>query len=88
MIFVIFFFSIRDSVGMNKKLQSLPTEEIVSMLALERKKFLRAIDYGTSGSDLEEIRDVIRELESLLSDRQAPRSLQEKGPRKDSSSTN
>jgi hypothetical protein len=56
---------------MNAKLQSLPTEEIVSLLNLERKKFLRAIDYGTSGSDLEEIRDAIRELESMVSSRES-----------------
>jgi hypothetical protein len=54
---------------MNVKLQSLPTEEIISLLNLERKKFLRAIDYGASGSDLEEIRDAIKELESLVSSR-------------------
>ena len=55
---------------MDPKLHNLPTYEILSLLNLERKKFLRAIDYGSPGSDLEDIRDAIRELESIISSRQ------------------
>ena len=55
---------------MNHKLQSLTTDEITNLLNQERKKFIVALDYGATGSDLEEIRDQIRELESLIDSRE------------------
>ena len=54
---------------MNHKLQSLTTDEITNLLIQERKKFIVALDYGATGSDLQEIRDQIKELESLIDSR-------------------
>jgi hypothetical protein len=51
---------------MNQQLNALTTEELVQLLNQERKKFIVAIDYGTTGSDLEEIRDKIKELEGII----------------------
>ena len=56
---------------MNKQLQALTNDELVTLLNQERKKFIVAIDYGSSASDLEEIKDYIKELESLIASRQA-----------------
>ena len=58
---------------MNAKLQSLSTDGLALLLIQERKKFILAIDYGASGSDLEEIRDVIKELESMIAGRESSR---------------
>ncbi len=55
---------------MNIKLQALTNDELVTLLNQERKKFIRAIDYGSSASDLEEIKEYIKELESLIASRQ------------------
>ena len=54
---------------MNHKLQSLTTDEITNLLIQERKKFIVALDYGATGSDLQEIRDQIKKLESLIDSR-------------------
>ena len=55
---------------MNNKLQALTNDELVTLLNQERKKFIVAIDYGTTASDLEEIKEYIKELESLIASRQ------------------
>jgi hypothetical protein len=55
---------------MNNKLQALTNDELVTLLNQERKKFIVAIDYGSTVSDLEEIKEHIKELESLLASRQ------------------
>ncbi|HEY0679449.1 MAG TPA: hypothetical protein VGD17_14290 [Chitinophagaceae bacterium] len=52
---------------MNQKLKALSTEELAFLLNQEHKKFLLAIDYGATGSDLEEIREVIKQLELMIS---------------------
>ena len=57
---------------MNNKLQALTNDELVALLNQERKKFIVAIDYGSTASDLEEIKEYIKELESLLASRQKP----------------
>lgn len=62
---------------MNHKLQSLTTEELTHLLIQERKKFIVAIDYGSTGSDLEEIREQIKELESIIDSRTQNKDLQE-----------
>ena len=54
---------------MNHKLHKLTTDELIHLLNQERKKFIVAIDYGSSGSDLQEIRDQIKELETIISER-------------------
>lgn len=51
---------------MSSKFETLTVEQLSHLLSQERKKFLVAIDYGASGSDLEEIRDAIKELESAI----------------------
>ena len=55
---------------MNNTLQALTNDELVTLLNQERKKFIVAIDYGTTASDLEEIKEYIKELESLIASRQ------------------
>jgi uncharacterized UPF0160 family protein len=59
----------RSQSDMNHKLQALTTDELIQLLNQERKKFIVAIDYGASGSDLQEIRDHIKELESIIASR-------------------
>lgn len=54
---------------MNNKLQTLTTDELVALLHQERKKFLVALDYGSTASDLEEIRESIREFETIIASR-------------------
>jgi hypothetical protein len=51
---------------MSSKLETLTIEQLSNLLSEERKKFIVAIDYGASGSDLEEIRYVIKELEAAI----------------------
>ena len=53
---------------MNHKLHNLTTDELIYLLNQERKKFIVALDYGSSGSDLQEIRDQIKTLEILVAD--------------------
>ena len=50
-------------------LKKLSTEQLLHLISQERKKFLLAIDYGATGSDLEEIRDYIKQLEEVLATR-------------------
>ena len=54
---------------MNHKLQSLTTDELNNLLNQERKKFIVALDYGATPSDLEEIREQIKQLETLIDSR-------------------
>jgi len=54
---------------MNTKLYKLTTDQLIHLLNQERKKFIVAIDYGSSGSDLQEIRDQIKELETVIASR-------------------
>ncbi|HYF31852.1 MAG TPA: hypothetical protein VD993_12100 [Chitinophagaceae bacterium] len=54
---------------MNQKLHTLPTDELVNLLYQQRKKFLVAVDYGSTASDLQEIRESIKELETLIASR-------------------
>lgn len=51
---------------MSSKFETLTVEQLSHLLSQERKKFVVAIDYGASGSDLEEIRDAIKELEAAI----------------------
>ena len=55
---------------MNNKLQALTIDDLVALLNQERKKFVVAIEYGSSVSDLEEIKEYMKELESLIVSRQ------------------
>ena len=55
---------------MSSKFETLTINQLRKLLSQERKKFLVAIDYGASGSDLEEIRDAIKEMEIEVASRQ------------------
>lgn len=50
---------------MNKKIWGLSLTELHNLISRERRKFLTAINYNSTASDLEEIRDNIRELEQI-----------------------
>ena len=63
---------------MNTKLESLTTEQLMHLLTQERRKFLLALDFGATGSDLQEIRDVIKELEAIIKARESNSSSQER----------
>jgi hypothetical protein len=54
---------------MSSKFDTLTINQLSNLLSQERKKFLVAIDYGASGSDLEEIRDAIKEMEIEMASR-------------------
>jgi len=56
---------------MNFKLESLRMEDLIALLNQERKKFIVALDYGSAGSDLEEIRDRIKQIEAIITSREA-----------------
>ena len=71
---------------MNQQLQALPTDELVHLLHQERKKFLAAIDYSSSASVLEEIRESIKELEALIASRDKQPNIQQISNRKDDKS--
>jgi hypothetical protein len=51
---------------MNSKLNKLPAPALRALIIHEIRKFATALEYGSTLSDLEEIRDYIIELEGLL----------------------
>jgi hypothetical protein len=55
---------------MEKKLQQLTTSQLTDLLNLERKKFLKALDYNSSPSMLEEIMDTIKIIEKVLAQKE------------------
>lgn len=54
-----------DLMRMNKKIWGLSLSELNNLITRERRKFLTAINFGSTASDLEEIRENIRELEQI-----------------------
>ena len=52
------------------KLGNADTKTLRDLLSQERQKFLLALQYESSASDLEEIRDTIKELQQLLTERE------------------
>lgn len=52
---------------MDCSLEKLPAAAIRTIIIRETKKFVLALQYGSTLSDLQEIRDYIKTLEDLLS---------------------
>jgi len=52
------------------KLSNADTKTLRTFLAQERRKFVLALQYGSSASDLEEIRDTIKEIQRLITERE------------------
>ena len=66
---------------MKKRLQLLSASEIRDLLLQENKKFKAGLDFGSTSSDLQEIRDQIKMLEIILVDKEReefPHSVGEK----------
>lgn len=55
---------------MDKKLQQLTSFQLTDLLNLERKKFLKALDYNSSPSMLEEIMETIKIIEKVLAEKE------------------
>ena len=54
---------------MSKNLNDLSSRELYQLLRQEQTKFIKAIEYGSTYSDLQEIRETIKDLEVLISSR-------------------
>jgi hypothetical protein len=52
---------------MNSSLEKLPASAIRTIIIHETRKFVLALQYGSTLSDLQDIRDYIKRLEDLLS---------------------
>lgn len=57
-------------------LSTADTKALRRLLSQERQKFLLALQYGSSASDLEEIRDTIKELQHLITEREKTETIQ------------
>ena len=51
---------------MSNPLNTLSTAALQKMLSRETKKFILAIDYGSTASDLSEIRETIKDIQREL----------------------
>ena len=51
---------------MDKNLQQLSVTQLTNLLSLERKKFLKALDYNSPPSMLEEIMETIKIIEQEI----------------------
>jgi hypothetical protein len=56
---------------MEKKLQQLTVSQLIDLLNAERRKFLKALDYNSSPSILEEIMDTIKTIEKVLAQKES-----------------
>jgi hypothetical protein len=56
---------------MAKNISYLNSRELYDLLRQEQAKFIKAIEYQSTYSDLQEIRETIKHLEALISSRQA-----------------
>lgn len=51
---------------MNDKLEKLSTAALHTLLARETRKFIVAIEYGSTASDMQEIRENIKDIQGIL----------------------
>jgi hypothetical protein len=56
---------------MNNYLLRLSKAELTGLLENERKKFLKALEYDSPASHLEEIRDTIRSIQAALENKES-----------------
>jgi hypothetical protein len=55
---------------MNTKLQQLTHSQLTALLNVERKKFVKALDYNSAPSILEEIIESIKKIEEVLAQKE------------------
>ena len=67
--------SIPYSLEMSNSLGKLSTAALQTLLSRETKKFIVAIEYGSTASDLSEIRETIKELQKELDSRTSNNSV-------------
>ena len=60
---------------MNNSFGNLSTAALHTLLSRETKKFIIAIEYGSTASDLSEIRETIKELQKELDGRTSSNSV-------------
>ena len=65
---------------MSNPLNTLSTAALQKMLSRETKKFILAIDYGSTASDLSEIRETIKDIQRELDSRASNRSVRGEQP--------
>lgn len=54
---------------MSNSIRDLSTAALQTLLSRETKKFIVAIEYGSTASDLSEIREIIKEIQHELDSR-------------------
>jgi|GEM_PF-3955692 len=60
---------------MSSSFNNLSTSSLQTLLAKETKKFIVAIEYGSTASDLSEIRETIKEIQGELDTRSSSSSV-------------
>ena len=65
---------------MNNPLSKLSTGALQTLLSRETKKFIVAIEYGSTASDLSEIRESIKEIQRELDSRVSNRTAKDDQP--------
>jgi hypothetical protein len=63
---------------MSNSLNSLSTPALQTLLSRETKKFIVAIEYGSTASDLSEIRETIKTIQGELNSRASASSVRGK----------
>lgn len=63
---------------MHDHIRKLTTAGLQKLLSLESKKFIVAIEYGSTASDLSEIRETIKEIQAELDNRVSGNSVRGK----------
>jgi hypothetical protein len=63
---------------MSNSIRDLSTSALQTLLARETKKFIVAIEYGSTASDLSEIRETIKEIQHELDTRASSSSVRSK----------
>lgn len=65
---------------MSNPITNLSTAALQSLLSKETKKFIVAIEYGSTASDLSEIRESIKEIQRELDNRASNKTVRGNGP--------
>ena len=55
---------------MNQRVKNLSAAQLRTIIIYEMRKFVLALEYGSTISDLQEIKDQIRELTELLTEKE------------------
>ena len=65
---------------MSNSFSNISTAALQTLLSKETKKFIVGIEYGSTASDLSDIRETIKDIQRELDHRAANKSLRADGP--------